>query len=90
MTKKFAKSVSFNEKNETDKAILKHVARRNFSGYVKKLILEDMKVREDKKKKESEVKEVKSSPEQNKPLLNINPKSRGISVNSGINLKLKD
>jgi hypothetical protein len=59
MTKKFAKSVSFNEKNETDKAILKHIARRNFSGYVKKLILEDMKLKEEKKqKKEDAVEEV--------------------------------
>ena len=39
---KFPKSVSFNKKNPTDQAILKHVARRNFSGYVKKLILADM------------------------------------------------
>jgi predicted transglutaminase-like protease len=76
MTKKFAKSVSFNEKNETDKAILKHVARRNFSGYVKKLILEDMKV-----------KEKKIAPE-HKPLSNEKPNSE-IRINSG-NLKLKD
>lgn len=39
---KFPKSVSFNKKNASDQAILKHVARRNFSGYVKKLILADM------------------------------------------------
>lgn len=44
MTKnKFPKSVSFNLKNAQDQAILKHVKKRNFSGYVKKLILEDMK-----------------------------------------------
>ena len=40
---KFPKSVSFNLKNTTDLAILKHVKKRNFSGYVKKLILEDMR-----------------------------------------------
>lgn len=40
---KFPKSVSFNLKNTTDQAILKHVKKRNFSGYVKKLILADMK-----------------------------------------------
>ena len=40
---KFPKSVSFNLKNASDVAILKHVKKRNFSGYVKKLILADMK-----------------------------------------------
>lgn len=39
---KFAKPVSFNEKNEKDRLMLNHVKRRNFSGYVKKLIWEDM------------------------------------------------
>lgn len=39
---KFPKSVSFNIKNANDKRILNHVKRRNFSGYVKKLILADM------------------------------------------------
>ena len=41
--RKFPKSVSFNTKNENDRAILEYVKRRNFSGYVKKLILADMK-----------------------------------------------
>ncbi|WBL16387.1 hypothetical protein [Sutcliffiella sp. NC1] len=40
------KSVSFNKKNEKDKKILKHIARRNFSGYVKKLILADIERKE--------------------------------------------
>lgn len=40
---KFPKSVSFNLKNATDQAILNHVKKRNFSGYVKKLIVKDMK-----------------------------------------------
>lgn len=39
---KFPKSVSFNTKNANDQLILKHVKRRNFSGYVKKLILADI------------------------------------------------
>ena len=44
MTKnKFPRSVSFNLKNQEDVAILKYVKKRNFSGYVKKLILADMK-----------------------------------------------
>ncbi len=43
MTKnKFPKSVSFNRKNKIDQAILEYVKKRNFSGYVKNLILADM------------------------------------------------
>lgn len=52
MKTKFPKSVSFNLKNEDDKTILKHVARRNFSGYVKRLILEDIKNKQEKKRQE--------------------------------------
>jgi hypothetical protein len=40
------KSISFNVKNEGDRAILKHISRRNFSGYVKKLILSDIERKE--------------------------------------------
>lgn len=40
---KFSKPVAFNINNPTDKAIVEYVKRRNFSGYVKKLIMEDMK-----------------------------------------------
>lgn len=40
MSNRFSKPVAFNR--EKDKAILKHIARKNFSGYVKKLILADM------------------------------------------------
>lgn len=40
---KFPRSVSFNLKNAEDVAILKYVKKRNFSGYVKSLILADMK-----------------------------------------------
>jgi len=39
---RFSKPVAFNNKNEEDQLILKHVKRRNFSGYVKKLILADI------------------------------------------------
>lgn len=39
---RFSKPVAFNKKNESDKQILRHVSRRNFSGYVKKLILADI------------------------------------------------
>lgn len=39
---RFSKPVAFNHKNEKDQEILEHVKRRNFSGYVKKLILADI------------------------------------------------
>ena len=39
---KFSKPVAFNRNNPTDLAILNYVKRRNFSGYVKKLIMADM------------------------------------------------
>lgn len=46
MTKnRFSKPVAFNHTNPKDQLILQHVKRRNFSGYVKKLILEDMKAK---------------------------------------------
>lgn len=43
---KFSKPVAFNEKNEKDRLMLQHVKRRNFSGYVKKLIWEAMSLAE--------------------------------------------
>jgi hypothetical protein len=43
---RFAKSVSFNTQNDDDKRILNHIKRRNFSGYVKKLILQDIQSKE--------------------------------------------
>lgn len=63
---KFPKSVSFNTKNEEDKLILKHIARRNFSGYVKKLIIQDIKQKQELKRRsqEPEVKPInKQQPE---------------------------
>lgn len=45
---KFSKPVAFNLKNEKDVQILEHVKRRNFSGYVKKLILADIEVKKEK------------------------------------------
>ncbi|SCN40994.1 Uncharacterized protein BC067498_05495 [Bacillus cereus] len=46
---KFSKPVAFNEKNEKDRLMLQHVKRRNFSGYVKKLIWEAMSLVEAEK-----------------------------------------
>jgi hypothetical protein len=40
------KPVSFNNNNPLEAEILDHVKRRNFSGYVKKLIAADMKFQE--------------------------------------------
>ena len=47
---KVIKPVSFNKTKEDDKKMLKHLLKRNFSGYVKKLILEDIKKKEQQKK----------------------------------------
>ncbi|PEU05239.1 hypothetical protein CN527_02570 [Bacillus cereus] len=53
---KFSKPVAFNEKNEKDRLMLQHVKRRNFSGYVKKLIWEAISLEKVEKEhvKESE------------------------------------
>ncbi|HDX9654363.1 TPA: hypothetical protein ROY23_004884 [Bacillus wiedmannii] len=48
---KFSKPVAFNEKNEKDRLMLQHVKRRNFSGYVKKLIWEAMSLVEAEKER---------------------------------------
>lgn len=55
MSNRFSKPVAFNRTKEEDQKILKHVSRKNFSGYVKKLILADMEKAQPipvKKKKE--------------------------------------
>ena len=46
------KSVCLNHNNELDKKILRHVSRRNFSGYVKKLILAEINKSLEKKQAE--------------------------------------
>ncbi|HDR7640803.1 hypothetical protein [Bacillus wiedmannii] len=46
---KFSKPVAFNEKNEKDRLMLQHVKRRNFSGYVKKLLWEAMSLEKEEK-----------------------------------------
>lgn len=67
---KHIKSISFNKKNENDNKILKHVARRNFSGYVKKLILADMEA----KKQRKEIKQPTPAPTQEKKEAVVNKK----------------
>ncbi len=46
---KIVKAVSFNVTKSEDAKMLKHIKRRNFSGYVKGLIMEDIKNKEDSK-----------------------------------------
>ena len=47
---KVIKPVSFNKTKDDDKKMLKHLSKRNFSGYVKRLILADIEKREQEKK----------------------------------------
>lgn len=49
---KVVKPTSYNKTNEEDRRILKHVEKRNYNAYVKKLILEDMNKNQEEKKKE--------------------------------------
>jgi hypothetical protein len=46
MGNKFTKSVSFNTTNKEDEIMLKALKRRNFSGYVKKLIMADIQAKQ--------------------------------------------
>jgi hypothetical protein len=62
---KVIKSVSFNTVNAEDDFMLKTIKRRNFSGYVKKLIMEDLKAKAAEKGQEIEL---KPKQEDNKPL----------------------
>jgi hypothetical protein len=45
---KIVKPVSFNITKQDDAKMLDHVKRRNFSGYIKKLIWQDIKSQEEK------------------------------------------
>lgn len=47
---KVIKPVSFNKTKEIEREMLKYLQKRNFSGYVKKLILADIKKKEQQKK----------------------------------------
>lgn len=60
MGNKIIKSVSLNVTNEKDKEILNHVKRRNFSGYVKKLILADIEARKGEKRENEPIEDVKN------------------------------
>jgi hypothetical protein len=66
---RFSKPVAFNKNNLDDQKILKHVSRRNFSGYVKKLILNDIRQREEEKAQ----KETDKTVENDKPKEDIKP-----------------
>lgn len=43
---KWRRPVSFNKSKPNDAKLLKHIGRRNFSGYVKKLIMADIAAKE--------------------------------------------
>lgn len=58
---RFSKPVAFNRTNVSDQQILKHVSRKNFSGYVKKLILADMKQKSIEITKKAETKKETAS-----------------------------
>lgn len=58
---RFSKPVAFNHTNEKDKKILNHVEGKNFSGYVKKLILTDMEREKARKIGKERVIQVKGS-----------------------------
>jgi hypothetical protein len=45
MSNKIIKSVSFNVTNSEDEIMLKAIKKRNFSGYVKKLIMADIEAK---------------------------------------------
>ncbi|PGA17862.1 MULTISPECIES: hypothetical protein [Bacillus cereus group] len=57
---KFSKPVAFNKKNEKDRIMLQHVKRKNFSGYVKKLIWNDIPDKHKKMPCEEDRKQVPS------------------------------
>lgn len=72
---RFSKPVAFNKNNPEDQKILKHVSRRNFSGYVKKLILEDIRQREQKKAQNEANTTVKTDvPKEVEPVVEETPK----------------
>lgn len=60
---KVIKSVSFNKRNPEEKLILEAVRRRNFSKYVKKLLLEDI-TKKQKNKQTTNTQPHTSQPEQ--------------------------
>jgi hypothetical protein len=53
---RFPKSVSFNYTNPEDLKILEHVKEMNFSGYVKELILADIRKKEAREKAKGGIK----------------------------------
>jgi RecA-family ATPase len=68
MGNKLTKSVSFNTTNKEDEIMLKALKRRNFSGYVKKLIMADIQAKQLAKEEPapSKVEEVQKPTEVNK------------------------
>lgn len=78
MSNKIIKSVSLNITVAEDQLILKHIKRRNFSGYVKKLILADIEQRKGVKPQNEAVEAVKKD------------MKTDIKIGDGVNLKIKE
>ena len=85
---KVVKSVSLNLNVDDDQLILKHVKKKNFSGYVKKLILEEIKQQESAKREEPAAKplSVKEELEQLKKRESSSAPT-GVFINIGNNKK---
>jgi predicted nucleic acid-binding protein len=59
MAKKTVKSVSFNLDKKEEQLIWKYVSRKKFSRYVKQLILDDMKQKQEKMAEKTRVEQPK-------------------------------
>src|SRR5688572_3916290 len=79
------KSVCLNHNNELDKKILKHVSRRNFSGYVKKLILAEINKSLEKKQTARQPKqELQESKEDTKLAEDVQTKNEKVARSSSV------
>jgi hypothetical protein len=67
MSNRINKPISLNKTNAEDRLILNHVKSLNFSGYVKKLILEDIRRQKEQKA-------------QNEPLKVFKKEGNGIKI----------
>jgi hypothetical protein len=75
------KSVCLNHNNELDKKILRHVSRRNFSGYVKKLILAEINKSLEKKQTGLKQEPINQEPETHKKKVE-EPKKKNVASRS--------
>jgi hypothetical protein len=72
---RFSKPVAFNKNKPEDQKILKHVSRRNFSRYVKQLIMADIKAKEQEKAQNEADKSLKMDAQKEvEPIIDETPK----------------